>query len=325
MFYDIGHAFAAWFCFYLLFRVVGIKRSLTSSFICTAIFFLMLIIGKSLFNNVFLLIFIGLFGGFGNGLFWTSYHYTFALSGHEHKREKEISQAYLAIQAANTLAPFAGGLAIATLGYNAIFLFAQSLLVLGAITFLTSKDWKEPLPNIKEKGLDDKERIVFFFNGFQNFLLIILWPLFAFIFIFNAIQSLGLLSTFSRFISFTATAAIGKARDEESKNILTKAAILNSGAWIGKAIVLNPISVFLLHSLQNLAQIGIGINLDAISYSRALVRTPALYLIEREMLIHIGSSVAATLFLIFYLILKNIMFPISFFAGAITSFAYSLM
>ncbi len=325
IFYDIAHAFAAWSCFSLIFHTVGIKRTLTISFICTAIFFLILIISKSELDNLFWLTCIGLFGGFSNGLFWSSYHYTFVLSGHEHKREKEVSQAYLAVQAANTLAPFAGGLLIGILGYNAVFLFAQFLLILGAIAFLTSKDWKEPKHNHKIIGMNKREKMTFLFNGFQNYLFTVFWPLFAFLFIFRIVESLGLLSTFSRFISMVGTTVIGKAKDEESKNILTKAAVVNSGAWLGKAFILQPIAVFLVHALQNLAQVGICITIDTISYSRALAKTPAWYIVEREILIHLGSMVLGIFSLALYFILKDIVFTIIFVTGAITSFGYLLI
>ncbi len=313
--YDVMHTVAAYLTYVLGFSFLGVRRSLTLSFFSTALFFLLLANAKSWLLDPQLMWVIAGLGGLSNGLFWVSYHTNFAFTAKKDTHSK-IGRAYLVIQAANMLAPFFGGLLAATLGYAVLFQVALGLLFVAGLVFAFSRELE--FKHFKEGSLKEEERAAFLLAGHQNFLFAVFWPLFAFLFIFRLVESIGLISTFSRAIALFGTATIGQ--EPEVKPISTA---VNAACWVGKAFILTPIPVAFLNAIHNLAQTNIWIQIDSHVYQKAK-RTPVV-LAEREILIHLGSAFAGFCFLILYSFVSSTALTLTLLLGALTSLAYVVL
>lgn len=241
-------------------------------------------------------------------LFWPAFHTDFSRFSKQKQQGKEVGRLNFVCLFPGILAPFFGGVIIGQFGYPTLFVVILCLLFASAIPLFLSKEvyqiytdsYKEVLERIKKKKNKhlNLALVSYSVEAGINFLL---WPLFLTILAIS-FEAIGGLSSVALSVGALFTLYMGKITDRvKPKKLLVIGSILNSGAWLGKFFVFEPISAFLAQSFYRFSRTAVGIPFQTIFYNKAKAKGEEIdeFIILREVVINVNR---ALLFLFFALI-----------------------
>ena len=149
--------------------------------------------------------------------------------------------------------PLLGGIIITKYGFAWAFLLAI-LIIIPAIALLLSTPEASKIRKIKYNLINIRkicpDLIANGFYNFQDFINIIIWPLFVFI-IIPQYQTIGFIQTLSLFISLIAFHSIGKLTDKFNRSkLLFIGSILNSATGSLRILANSPLKIFIFNAIS---------------------------------------------------------------------------
>ena len=142
----------------MLSEKIGIKKALIFGVVVSSGLFLVLAKVHSL---NFWLYFYAFYLSLHDITYWLPYHAFYSSAGDEEKRGKQVGPQQATVAIFRTLAPLAGGLMIAHLGFWSLYLSATIIMLFSAIPLFYVNDitvgksigWREALKSIDKKGM----------------------------------------------------------------------------------------------------------------------------------------------------------------------------
>jgi len=253
--------------------------------------------------------------GVSSALFWLAYHTDFAKFSKKKNRGKEIGVAKMFISVFHVAGPVIGGIILATLGFQALFLIVSSLLFFSIIPLFFSDDVHEPINfSIRQIFTDQKLKSYMAFIGYgvESGVAKIIWPVFIFFSILNSFTALGLVETISLFSSLLVTIIVAKYSDIKRRLVLRLGAMLNAIVWVIKATVTTALQVYVFDSLYGMTKMIKEIPFDAMGYDEANRTNIIEYIAFREIVLHLGRI----MLLISMILISSLVAGLLFGAGA---------
>ena len=269
----------------------GIKHSIFFSIPFIIIYFALL---YSLNTIQWPLYLLAIIFGINSAFFWLGYHIDFTKIGTWRKRGKEIGFIRFILSFVAAIGPLIGGVLITQSGFKFVFIIVSLLLLVSIVPLFFSQDTYHPV-RYSIKGLFKNKKIkdyfVFFGYGVDSAVLLVIWPLFLYLFIIDDFTTLGLIKTVSFVSSFIFIAVVGMFSDFRRKLLLKIGTVLNAMMWTAKTFIKTSFQAFSLDGLHGMIRSMIIIPYDAITYDRASSGDIVDFIIFREIIVH-GGRVA---------------------------------
>jgi MFS family permease len=208
-------------------------------------------------------------------LYWPGYHSDFARFGKDGARGKEISNLTVLDSIVCVLGPAFGGVIIATLGFNVLFIIVAVLILFSNIPLLITPEKFVPVPfsykdSIKRLMAPENRRKFLAYLGFgEEHLAGYLWPIFIFL-VIKAYISIGFLISASVLVATILTFYIGRVTDETSRHAVLKiGTVFTAFTWLMRSLVVSGVGVFMSDSLYRISRTTVGVPFAAILYEDA--------------------------------------------------------
>lgn len=211
---------------------IGPKHTILTSYIFQAMTMLMLATQADL---RWPLVAIALTLGIGNCLYFVAFHVDFSKVKHREHGGKEVGWLYSMERLGAVLGPLVGGLVAYFIGGEYIFLAAVLLLFAGILPLFLTEEPTSVNQQLKFRELklgDIKHDLISYgFVHTEQFISMIMWPMFISIFVFreNPYLQLGGIISISVLLSLLVARAIGKTIDEQQgRPLLRFGTIINA-------------------------------------------------------------------------------------------------
>lgn len=264
-----------------------------------------------------------LFWGLSAGFFWFGWHGLLAKDGYlgEYGRALGSAAAIETIFLVST--PLLGGILVSQFGYQALFAGALGFLLLGFSTpaFLSEhKTHKDvTFKEILKLFLTHKKMfLTYFSHGAIEALYSVAFILYLFV-ILKQEMTLGIFFSLSMILAALTNLLAGKWVDARGKkSLVVFGSCFASIVWLGRFLIKNITSLFILDILYRIALGMLGIPLGVLSYEKAMDGgSTGRAILFRETAITFGSIFVCVLLAVFALIGLELRF--SFLAGVIFS------
>lgn len=211
---------------------IGPKHSILMSYLLQIFSMVQMVL---LANSDWPLMLVGLSIAASYALFFVAFHVDFSKIKHQDHGGKEIGWMITMEKIGNILGPVTGGLVAYFWDPRYIFVIAAGLLLVGAIPlFLTAEPVKTKqhvdFSSLKGANLT-RDYISYGAFGVENTICMIVWPLFAAVYVLsdNPYAQLGSVASASIIVSIFAARLFGKIVDEHKGRLLLRSgAIINS-------------------------------------------------------------------------------------------------
>ncbi|MCL5409964.1 MAG: MFS transporter [Patescibacteria group bacterium] len=247
----------------------------------------------------FLLIIAALAGGIQVGLYWTAYHMFFSELTDDQKQGKEIALGSSLSTVAAIGGPAFGGLIIAYLGFNAIFIVMTILIILANFPL-------RYLPKTKDQVNFDVLAIIEALSPKKekrSYLALfgvaavdcsnIFWPIYV-LPILAGFIGIGLMGSLATFSATIGAVLVGLLIDKFGpKKVSRIFSPLDSILWATRTLVSLPVHVYGIVTAQALTVAGQYGCINAAIYERARHKNIAAFIVQRE----VGLSISYFLFL----------------------------
>lgn len=269
-------------------------------------------------------------------LFWPTFHNEIAVSGSNKHRSSQMGTLQIISTIFGTAAPLIGGIFLEVSSYWNLLIFASIILALGLIPLLNAKDLKLKHYNFEIKDyvrlFKDKKNLKakksFAYEGANQSLIIIVWPILVFIFLKKSFINLGILITIVSFINLVFILYIKSYFDKKNKHyMLKKITKINSLSWFFKSIILLLSAVFLyiIEWFSKLIRSVFDMLYLSIFYNNAKKKGYMEYIILREFYHHSSKILFAFFMIVVLFIFGETLFALSVlaFTGVFTSLGIS--
>lgn len=247
--------------------------------------------------------------------FWLPFQTDSAKFSSKKHRGKQFSILFSISSILSIAAPVVSGFLMAKWGFSLVTVFSLLITLLSMVPFLF-------LPKTKETVTWTYwETMKYFFHPFNRHMVVaymgdgavgvingVFWPLFLFFVLDGQYSAVGFITAGILLGGLICQLVIGNFLDRFNKVKMVKVGvILNSSAWLFKAIVVSALQAFVVSIYHTMALIVLRTSLDTLVYEKAADRGHYIdeYTLIKEMSIHLGK----VLILIFVAILL-LSFPI---------------
>ncbi|MFC1790420.1 MFS transporter [Patescibacteria group bacterium] len=233
---------------------------------------------------------------------WIPFHYAFTIAEKEDgKYGKEVSQQQIIYKITGLVGPVAGGVMIASFGFDSLFSLALILVAVSGFPLffdtLKAKNMEVSFAKIKSHLLGKKQGN--FWLGFvggeiEAGVLGLAWPLYIFL-VVGSYQALGAIKSLATLVSAALVLFLGKWIDKKGKSILYLGTVLNSFNVLLRAFLQNPVGLFFVDSAYGVTSNLVATPFDSAFYERARGMRKLEFMVERELIIHLSGFVVCLL------------------------------
>ncbi len=276
----------------LLIRKIGIDWGAALGSLCRALYIASLIF-TSIDTRFFWI--SAFFFGLAQPFDWLPYHYAVTkTSQKDHYFGKAAGMSITIAQVGHAVGPILGGVIIALLGFNWLYLIAGSLLIVAAIApFIDTFDktgmhvsGKEIITRLTDPGIG-KHLLA---NGLEAFDLMaqwIIWPLFLFSMV-KSFESSGTLQTLSLLMALIFTIIAGRQSDKKRLWPMTCGTLLVSLSWWGRVVSPNNLSLFIANTGHTVGSCLLWTPYMALMYAKSSQQYTMEFWLVKE-IIHYGA------------------------------------
>jgi len=232
-------------------------------------------------------------------LYWPSYHSNFATWSQQAETGREISNMWSLSAFAAAAAPVIGGVIVVFVGFKTLFVVVSGLILLSNVPLLRTPEFFIPKPfsyigAMKRLVKKDNRRPFLAFVGYgEEFLALVLWPIFVSLVIPNML-SLGAIVSLAMMVNVVVILYIGGLVDDGGKmQVLRSGAFFTAGSWLVRTLVAGGLGVFLIDSFYRVAKNMVGVPLTALIYDEARRGDATAQIIFFEMALAVGKIIAA--------------------------------
>lgn len=233
--------------------------------------------------------------------FWVTYHSIFSAAGRDGNYGGKIARMGVFVSIVSALAPFFGGLVVATFGFPTLYGIGMILILLSTVPVVWIGDHlgfqDVPVRKILGEVFSNKWRPMltgFFGNRLEIVFAAIIWPLFIFG-LSKSFTSLGAITSVFTVVGVLFMVAAGQMVDSfGSRKILPAGALLLAPFWLLTGLTSSPAVLAILNGYRGAVAPFYGIAVESFFY-RIAKRNPFLAIIKREVSIHL--SIFLSLFL----------------------------
>lgn len=282
----------------------GTRHAFIMGHVLYAIFIFLLLISK---NNPYWVILAMLIDGFQINYFWNSYFYSLSRNTDHKKMGSNLGIINVLLNFITMISPALGGIIIATLGYDLLFLLGLLIVLLGIIFAVLLDNvkvhdkisWSEFKSWMKEAGF---RRLSATFSGrYCNDAMLGLWPLYIFI-LLGSIDKVGVLYSASLFLAMGLSYMAGPLID---KNASRKPFVLSAGLlsvfWIMRSFAVGIWSIAIVNTLDKVTATYHWLFFDRAWLLRGKGREGLSYFTYRQMIYSASAIVFWSLvFFLFY-------------------------
>lgn len=278
---------------------IGFKHIILLSIPFQITFFLLLAL---LPNFKVPLIFIAAIGAFYNGLYWIGHHADLARFTKKKRRGEEVGLSFFVVGISALIGPIIGGLILTFFNFTTLFIVGSLFLLLSIVPLFMSKEFYEITP-FSAKHIFEKQKLkdalAFIAQGIDIGAGGVLWPLFIFP-ILGAYLNLGLVGTFSAFISTFSSLIIGKVADKFGRRkLLRVGAAALASFWFFRTVVKNVVHIYFLTIFVFVGDIA-SLPMDTLTYTKARYSGRVVeYLVFREIFINLGKAIIYLFMMLF--------------------------
>ncbi len=226
----------------------GAKKIMSMAFVLSIVFYMLLReISDLSFNFYFSSVFYGMIQAF----LWLTILVHLSKISPDKDKGKIVGRLSVYTAIASATCPVLGGLVIAAYGFSSAFLLVV-LLIIPSIFLLLITPERSKIRKIHFGSVNIKkvypDLIANGFFNFQEFLGLIVWPIFIFI-ILPQYNTIGFIQTIALFVSIIAFHFIGNLTDKvRRKKILFYGSMANSAVSISRVFASSFASIFLFNT-----------------------------------------------------------------------------
>ena len=260
-------------------------------------------------QNLYLMLLAGLLAGLKVTLFWIPYHIYFVRKFEQGSYGKNIGMRFLFEKFLTGFAPLFGGIIIATVGFEVLFVISILILLASALPILlTVHEWKHQdhsIPNILKDFVFNKRykllTISYIGEYIENSVYTIAWPVLLFLGIASFVK-IGTLASVTTVISaFTAVLA-GRAIDKHGTRLIHGIGVFfNTLLHIPRVFLRSALGLYVIDITDRLNSPLYVIPNISLSYEKAKRNDrPSDFIIYRELVAHSAITITC-LILVFAL------------------------
>jgi len=210
-------------------------------------------------------------------LYWVPYQVDFSLLLDRRRRGSQIALLRNLADLVIVAMPFAGGLIVASFGFETLYLVALLVISLGIIplffiqTAYEEYSWSY-LQTLKELVSPRNRTLVLAYigDGIQAMAINAIWPLLVFILLNEEYIALGLVTALTLFAILLLRLVTGNLFDKWNKSkLIIIGAVLASSGWVLKVLVATPLQVFLADTYHGMGRTVNKTSFDAMTYEQA--------------------------------------------------------
>ncbi len=270
----------------------GFKHSMMISSPLTVMFFVIL---YSINDVNWLLVSVaGVFCGLGNIFFRMGMHLNTAKNSHGSKRGTEIGTIKIVESIFKAVAPLIGGLILAFLNYQTLFLVVCVCLIASSIPLFLSKDYHEPIHFDMLKSLKNHKihhTMSFLASGVEYDANSVVWPIAIFYILGGSYEKIGWLASTSLLIGVVVLFITGKWVNKNRKLVMKITSFGLVITWLFRSVTQSGIQLFALESVYNSLENGYYVAGDATIYDRSEVQGLMKYIFYYQVMLNLGRLI----------------------------------
>ncbi|RME78771.1 MFS transporter [Candidatus Woesearchaeota archaeon] len=216
------------------------------------------------------LTFIAFVAAVSSGLYWAGAHTTVAKNSSSKRRGRQVALLQSSRIAFSIVSPLLGAGIILFFGYSRLFLVAMFLLFCSLLPFLVTRDRGYPFHfdfRLFFKEHNSRDAVFYFFEGFQSFGYVTIWPLYLFVMGVSLVP-LGLLFTIAAGLQFFVTLLMGKLTDQ-NKQFIKLGAMLQALSFILLPFLHSLYSLGILTAFRNMTNPLLTTPFEKLYYDKA--------------------------------------------------------
>lgn len=210
-------------------------------------------------------------------LYWVPYQVDFSLLLDRRRRGSQIALLRNLADLVIVAMPFVGGLIVASLGFETLYLIALFVISLGIVPLFFIETAYEKYSwsygeTLKELVSARNRTLVLAYigDGIQAMALNAVWPLLVFILLDEEYVALGLITALTLFAILLLRLVTGNLFDKWNKSkLIIIGAVLASSGWVLKVLVATPFQVFLADTYHGMGRTVNKTSFDAMTYEQA--------------------------------------------------------
>ena len=196
---------------------------------------------------------VALLLGLGKAFHWIALHSEFATDSDEDGRDEDSGKLLGLPRISKAIAPLAGGVIMASLGFGALVSVSLAFLILSTLPLIASTDHREPERYSFTSILDMKHLkygSLFMLRGVGIGAGVYLFPLFIALYISTGeggLVNAGLVSSLASLGMAGFTIFLGKkAESIDTKKLIFAGTLLSGILFVGRGLIRNPMDAFLI-------------------------------------------------------------------------------
>lgn len=234
-------------------------------------------------------------------LYWPGYHANFATWSQKGQDGREVSTMTAVAGLAAVAAPAFGGIVIATLGYETLFIFVSALILLSNVPLLRTPELYMPqgfgyMTAMRRLARPEhRKRFLAFFGYGEELLVLVAWPIFLALVIPDT-PSIGAIVSLAMLVNVVATLYVGRASDNGNRQAVIRSGVVYVVAsWLLRPLVTGGLGAFLMDSFSRVAKNMVAVPMTASMYGEARDGAVMDSVVFFEMALALGKAAAAFL------------------------------
>lgn len=251
--------------------------------------------------------------------YWTPYHSGFAKFTDKKTRGRTIGLLSAVGSLLSIALPVIAGFVIVHFGFNALFIIVILVYFSSLFPFLAMSQINEYYTfgywqtwKILFHPRDHRILFTYMADGAQDFIGVIIWPIFMWQLLSGDYQVVGIVSSLIILVTILLRLVVGSYTDKfNKKKLLQYGTVLYSLGWLTKIFVHTGFHIFLASSYHNFTAIAMRTPFDALMYEKAADAGHYMdeYTILRSMSLNLGRiAMILILFILFNFVGLNYAF-----------------
>jgi MFS family permease len=210
-------------------------------------------------------------------LYWVPYHIDFSLLLDTERRGSQIALLRNLADLMIVIMPLIGGLIVASLGFEVLYMVAILVIALGIIpifyiqTAHETYTWSYLQTFLQLFSPRNRSLVLAHFGvGTQNVTLLVIWPLLIFILLESKYVALGIITALTLFAVLVLRLITGNLFDQWNKSkLIIIGAVLASTGWLLKIVVATPFQIFAADAYHGMGRVVNKTSIDAMTYEQS--------------------------------------------------------
>lgn len=231
-------------------------------------------------------------------LYWVPFHVDFSNNLDAHSRGRQLAILRNTADIILVMTPFIGGVLIASMGFNAVFLVSIAVMFASLFPLIYVQNTYERFSfgyidtfmHLFARG-NRTLLLAHGANGAQGVAVTVFWPIYVFILLDERFTAIGIIASLTIIAIIILRALIGNLFDRWSeKRVLVAGVILSTTGWIAKVFVQTPLQVFAADSYHNFGRTVNTLSFDAATYEQSADNGTFVdeYTVLKEMALAVG-------------------------------------